>query len=63
MGVIVKDAGTFADDGTLIKQSLTPLADVSNRPQVTGSRSGGAALTSLLAALSRLGVITDNTTA
>lgn len=36
---------------------------VASRPPVTGSRSGGAALTSLIGQLNTLGLIADNTTA
>lgn len=38
-------------------------ANTSGKPTVTGSRSGGAAITNLLTALSNLGLITDSTTA
>jgi hypothetical protein len=53
-------SGVFSDQGTDTVRLLTPGSD---RPAVTGSRGGNAALASLLAQLATLGLITDTTTA
>lgn len=56
---ILKTDGAIAIGGNVGFYGTTP----TTKPTVTGSKSGGAALTSLISALVSLGLITDTTTA
>jgi hypothetical protein len=52
----------IAETGRVLSDVGTRMARFDARPEVTGSRSSGDALASLLEVLSDLGLITDRTT-
>lgn len=61
MGKMAQDAGPTTDAGATPTGIPTQTAVHGVRPTVTGSKSGNAALASLMSALSQLGLVIDKT--